>query len=226
MRARNIKPGFFKNAELAECSVWARLLAPGLWMMADREGRLEDRPRQIKGELFPYDSVEIEPLLVELYQWNHIIRYEVEGRKYIQIVAFSSHQRPHVNEIASKIPKVDSTCNLGSKHFALIPDTLTTDLLNPSCPAIVVASVGFDGAKFTGILSDRLAAWTEAYPALNIPDEVSRAAAWLVANPKNRKSNYQRFLVNWFSRAQDKAPAKGAPKKDVPDWIKAQYGGG
>ena len=34
---------------------------------------------------------------------------------------------------------------------------------------------------------------------------IARAAAWIAENPANRKSNYGRFLVNWFGRDQDKA---------------------
>jgi len=103
-RARNIKPGFFKNEDLAECSVWARLLFPGLWMLADREGRIEDRPRRIKGELFPFDSVEVEPLLLELEKWNFIKRYESDCKRVIQIVNFSVHQSPHGTEKDSDLP--------------------------------------------------------------------------------------------------------------------------
>ena len=33
-RARNIKPGFYKNEDLAECSLTARFIFPGLWMLA------------------------------------------------------------------------------------------------------------------------------------------------------------------------------------------------
>ena len=103
-RARNIKPGFYKNEDLAECSVWARLLFPGLWMLADREGRMEDRPKRIKGEIFPFDSVEVEPLLAELEKWKFIIRYETGGTRYIQITNFTRHQKPHSREKASEIP--------------------------------------------------------------------------------------------------------------------------
>lgn len=105
--ARNIKPGFYKNEDLAECSVWARLLFPGLWMLADREGRLEDRPKRIKGELFPFDSVEVEPLLQELSRWKFIERYEVGGRRFIQVLRFLEHQRPHGTEKDSPIPDRD-----------------------------------------------------------------------------------------------------------------------
>lgn len=103
-RARNIKPGFYKNEDLAECSVWARLIFPGLWMLADREGRLEDRPKRIKGELLPFDSQDVEPLLRELASRGFIIRYEIEGARYIQISKFTDHQTPHYTEKASVIP--------------------------------------------------------------------------------------------------------------------------
>lgn len=100
-RARNIKPGFFKNEDLAECSVWARFIFPGLWMLADREGRMEDRPKRIKGELLPFDAQEVEPLLQELAARGFILRYQVEGRALIHITNFQKHQNPHHREAAS-----------------------------------------------------------------------------------------------------------------------------
>ena len=103
-RARNIKPGFYKNEDLAECSVWARLLFPGLWMLADREGRIEDRPKRIKGEIFPFDAVEVDPLLEELSKWGFIRRYVADGKRCIQINNFSAHQSPHATEKDSDLP--------------------------------------------------------------------------------------------------------------------------
>ena len=107
-RSRNIKPGFYKNEDLAECSIWARYIFPGLWMLADREGRLEDRPKRIKGELLPFDSQEAEPLLKELSARGFIIQYEVDGKAYIQITAFKKHQNPHHKEQSSVIPPPQS----------------------------------------------------------------------------------------------------------------------
>jgi len=102
-RARNIKPGFYKNEDLAECSIWARYIFPGLWMLADREGRLEDRPKRIKGELLPFDSQDVEPLLRELADRGFIVRYKIDGASFIQISKFSEHQAPHYSEKASVI---------------------------------------------------------------------------------------------------------------------------
>ena len=103
-RARNIKPGFFKNEYLAECDPLARLLFAGLWCEADRAGRLEDRPKKIKAECLPYDECDIDSLLNQLVEKSFILRYEAEGKRYIQILMFAKHQNPHKNEAASSIP--------------------------------------------------------------------------------------------------------------------------
>lgn len=103
-RARNIKPGFFKNEDLAELSPDVRLLFIGLWTLADREGRMEDRPRRIKAELFPFDSFDVDPMLALLQSKNFIVRYEAAGAKYIQVTNFVKHQDPHYKEKASEIP--------------------------------------------------------------------------------------------------------------------------
>lgn len=56
--------------------------------------------------------------------------------------------------------------------------------------------------------------WESAYPAVDIDAELAKASAWLLANPKNRKSNYARFLNSWLTKAQDSAPrAAQTPKQ-------------
>ena len=103
-RARNIKPGFFTNDTLAEINPLGRLLFIALWTMADREGRLEDRPKKIKAEALPYDNANIERLLADLQKHGFILRYTVDGSAYIQVLNFCKHQNPHQREPASTIP--------------------------------------------------------------------------------------------------------------------------
>lgn len=107
MRARNLKPSFFTNDVLAEIPAVGRLLFAGLWCLADRAGRLEDRPRKIKVEALPYDDCDVDNLLTELAKRGFIIRYEANGINYIQVVNFEKHQNPHVKESPSKIPAPD-----------------------------------------------------------------------------------------------------------------------
>lgn len=104
MRARNIKPGFFKNELLADLSPAGRLFFQGLWCVADREGRMEDRPRRLWAEVMPYDPYEGEEALQKLEANGFIIRYEVGGVRYLQIVNFLKHQSPHCKEKPSVIP--------------------------------------------------------------------------------------------------------------------------
>ena len=103
-RTRNIKPGFFLNEELAECEPLARLLFAGLWLIADREGRMEDRPKRIKAEILPYDDCDIEKLLDSLAKYDFILRYEVDGKRFIEVQNFNKHQHIVGTEAQSVLP--------------------------------------------------------------------------------------------------------------------------
>ena len=104
MRARNIKPGFFKNEALGECSPEARLLFIGLWLLADRNGRLEYRPKRWKAEVFPYDNADPVALFAELEAQGLVKTYEADGVACVWIPRFLAHQKPHPRERASVTP--------------------------------------------------------------------------------------------------------------------------
>lgn len=103
-RSRNIKPGFFANDLLAEVHPFGRLLFAGIWTLADREGRLEDRPKKIKAQVFPYDDCDVDALLGELANRRFIQRYEASGLRLIQVTTWHKHQNPHIKETASTLP--------------------------------------------------------------------------------------------------------------------------
>lgn len=103
-RTRSIRPGFFLNEKLAEVNPLGRLLFAGLWTIADRRGRLEDRPRRIKAELLPYDDCDIDDLLNQLSTGGFIHRYIVNGERYIEIVNFEKHQHIPGSEAESILP--------------------------------------------------------------------------------------------------------------------------
>lgn len=140
MRSRNIKPGFFQNEDLVELVPETRLLFIGLWLMADRDGRLEDRPKKIKMQVFPADSWDVDSMLSDLTERGLIDRYVVDSKAYISIPAWDKHQNPHVKEKASTIPAPDksgtSTVLTGLIPDSLIPDSLIPDSkpLAPSVP--------------------------------------------------------------------------------------------
>jgi hypothetical protein len=109
-RIRYLKPEFFTDEDLAELKFETRLAFAGLWCYADKAGRLEDRPKYLKAMIFPYDNIDIEKQLSILSEPKHgngtpfVIRYKIEGKKYIQILSWDKHQKPHHTEADSKIP--------------------------------------------------------------------------------------------------------------------------
>lgn len=123
-RSRNIKPGFFTNPELVELPYETRLLFAGLWVIADRDGRLEDRPKKIKMELFPADAVDCDMMLGQLHKAGFVIRYEVDGQKLIQVNNWAKHQSPHHTERASTLPPL-------GEHGALTVKSPLQDGGNP-----------------------------------------------------------------------------------------------
>lgn len=141
-RARNIKPGFFKNEDLVELDFGTRLLFIGLWTIADREGLLEDRPKRIKMELFPGDDMNVDKALDQLHKAGFILRYEVDGARYIEVSAFLKHQNPHHKEPPSKIPKPGASPGL-SPH-GMTPKSQTSDA--SSCDENPGQDLGKSGA--------------------------------------------------------------------------------
>jgi hypothetical protein len=103
-RARNIKPSFFQNDILVELPFETRLLFIGLWTLADREGRLEFRPKKIRMEIFPADDVDISKSVKELLDNGFLTVYEQKNVKVIQITNFKKHQSPHGTEKDSLLP--------------------------------------------------------------------------------------------------------------------------
>jgi hypothetical protein len=102
-RARNIKPGLFRNEVLGAADPLYTLLFEGLWLLADRAGRLEDRPLRIRADVFPYRDVDIATMLSWLEEQGFILRYLANGLALIQIVQFAKHQNPHKNEPPSEL---------------------------------------------------------------------------------------------------------------------------
>jgi hypothetical protein len=207
MRARNIKPALFKNPDLGECSPQARLGFIGLWCMADREGRLLDRAKLIKAELFPYDSIDVGPILSELAGCGLIKRYEVEGQKVIWIVNFTKHQSPHFKEKPSELPcfcestkqaptQVSASTNPDQCQHPLNPDS---GLLNPDSgllnPDLSVPSNG--RPEYT----ESFERFWSAYPTARRTKKKDAFNRWKLAT----KSRDHEFLIQ---RATDYAASE------------------
>lgn len=94
-RIRSIKPNFFKSEDVSSLPFRARLTWVGLWTQCDDHGRYKDSVRLIKGDIWPLDDVslrDIEEDLSILEEQRRLVRYEVDGKRYLAIVNWHAHQ--------------------------------------------------------------------------------------------------------------------------------------
>jgi hypothetical protein len=67
----------------------------------------------------------------------------------------------------------------------------------------------FDSWAFEGIEEKDMQAWKEIYPLLDLNVEIKRSIEWLKSNrSKANKSQWRKFLNNWFSTANGNAERK------------------
>lgn len=91
-RIRTIKPEFWTDERLTECSLSARLLFIGMLNFADDNGNLQRSAKRIKMQVFPADSIDCEPLIIELITHGLLTEYSVSEDKYLNIKNFKKHQ--------------------------------------------------------------------------------------------------------------------------------------
>lgn len=122
-RIRTIKPEFYLDEELAELSIYARFIFPGLWQHADSEGRLEDRHRVLKLAILPWDDQDFNALLDELANAGFILRYEVGGNRYIHIKQFLKNQRLSGKEATTPSTHPNPPCEATVKQQGSVGET-------------------------------------------------------------------------------------------------------
>ena len=105
-RIRTIKPEFFTSDDICALSAFARLLYIGLWCEADRDGRLEWKPRSFKRRYLPDDDIDIEALCAEVLE-RGLVKLYGEGLAYIP--QFSKHQHINPRETPSNLPDPDAS---------------------------------------------------------------------------------------------------------------------
>jgi hypothetical protein len=185
-RIRQIKPGFFKDADLYDAEVSSglplRLAFAGLWTVTDKRGVFA-WSRNIKPDVLPYDPCDMIAVLDALAAAGFVVRYEVDGKPYGHIPNFATHQHFHRDEHPSKLPAPPlehdaSTVLDGCEHHA------STAEARPVIGELVIGERGTGkkhGSRATRVRDDdpRFAALWSAYPRRTGGNSRAEAfAAW------------------------------------------------
>ena len=205
MPNRLLKEGIVDSDKIDRLTPEAEVFFYRLLVVADDLGRMDARPAILRARCFPLkeslSSEEIAGWTQELWDSGLIGRYDFDGKPYIEILEWEQRVRS-----SGKYP---------------LPDD---GQLSVNCQTVGGLGLGrgrgkgasnanqvrFDADDGAFEVPEALRTkWAEAYPATTLETELAKAASWLLANPKNAKSNYARFLTNWLARAQDRAKPQG-----------------
>jgi hypothetical protein len=221
-RIRTIKPEFPQSESMGKVSREARLCFILLWTLADDAGRLRGNSKMLASLLYPYDDDAkklIDKWLTELEGANCVLRYVVSGNCYIQIVAWTDHQKIE-KPSASKIPAY-SEVNDDSRTFENVREAYPPEgkgkdqgkdqgkdsAEDEASPPLL--SIPLIGEIEFGITEPMVAEWGRAYPGVDVLQQLRQMRAWAQANPTKRKTHrgIASFVVRWLTKAQDQSGA-------------------
>lgn len=233
-----IKPEFWEDDKIAECSPTARLLFVALWNFADDEGFLEYRIKWLKAKCLPYDDVSISDLLIELENAGRVIIQN----NIIWVKNFLKHQKidkPKPSELSQKFKDstnvrriVDDDSTLARvQEVKLKQDKLNQDKgsedgekISPSpTPSETMKdfclSVSEKNERYLKLIATIAERWK--IPVEKVSAEVDKFVNyWCELTRDGKKQRWQtektfevqRRLVTWFSNANKFSTNRGTPE--------------
>jgi hypothetical protein len=232
MRARNIKPGFWENERIGNLSHSQRLLFIGLWCLADREGKLEDRPEKINHLLFGYDKkkLDIHRELTVIERWGFIHRYKCTNTPLIMILNFKKHQSPHHTEKKSNLADPDTLPSVNGE-LTVTHGEYRSDSLNPEPrtlnPDLCASSPNGDSfAPFWEVYPKKKAkrpafkAWEKLKPDNDLIQKILKAIEvqktqedWI-----EQKGKYIPLPATWLNNRRWEDEISIEIKKEIDPW--------
>jgi hypothetical protein len=234
-RIRTIKPEFPHSETVGRLSRDARLLFIQLWTLVDDAGRTRASSRLLASLLYPFDDdvpALLPAWLAELESGGFLYLYQAEGNQYLEICNWLKHQKidhpsasrlPGYNEILAN-PREHSrglAPDLGRRTLDLVPRTLDQNLADSASaqPAGVVFELPLEDGTNYQVPEGLYLEYCKAYAPVNVMDQLSAMRAWLLSNPKKRKTRegIRRFINAWLKKERDNpgsAPRKRAPRTE------------
>lgn len=119
-RIRTIKPELAAHEGLFDLELETGLPIRFAWCMlftvADREGRFQWRPRTLKAQILPHDTLEFSRVLDAWVTRGFVVKYRVGDEWFGWIPTFTKHQVINNREAASDLPSVDQADEIFSSQ--------------------------------------------------------------------------------------------------------------
>lgn len=208
-----------------------------LIVTCDDFGRFDGRTAVIKNRLFPLKDgltlKTVETALHGLANAGLVSFYMVEGRRFLCLPTWGKYQTQRAK--VSKYPAPDTADESDEQSSAIICEQMQADdckcsRIRESNSLFAIRDTGIenigtepqaasmppviflplnDGTEYP-VSQEQCHEWAGLYPAVDVIQQLRQMRAWLIANPRRRKTvrGINGFIVNWLSREQDKSGRK------------------
>lgn len=196
-----------------------------------QNGALPENERVIAriAKLSPEQWEESRDMLAMLFGpgWAHK-RIDAELAKADDIIekrrsaASSRHSKSKSNASAeqmqstwsdTRVPPITDNLSTSSLRSDACPEP---DKSAPASPTVI--ELPAIGGALVAISAADVAEWSDAYPAVNVRQQLAAIRSWLNVNTQKRKTakGMKRFVVSWLSRDQDRGGSRELPQGQAP----------
>lgn len=250
MPNRIIKESICSSDTIDGLSWFEEVVFYRLMVNCDDYGRFDGRAAIIKNRLFPLKdnltAKAVSNAVNALANSGLVVLYEFEGKPYLYLPTWNKHQSVRAKK--SKYPSPEEAtktseinCKQMNANVTVIQSNSYSYSESNNSPEVQAPSVLtmplVDGSEFDIVQSD-INEWQDAYPAVDVMQELKKMRLWCKDHPKNRKTKtgVRKFITGWLDREQNRggkvgqtvtaskpAPPPNAAKREkgpdfLPDW--------
>ena len=209
-----IDPKFWSDDKIIELEPLSRLCFIGLWNFADDFGIHKYNARVIKAEIFPADDIAIDKINTVL---NELLQFELielsENNELLRIKGWNIYQkinRPQPSKYSEQFG-FPAAIEVELKPLEIKPiikkePAKASPQKAPLKPYKEKVNDYYDNItdEFKGELK-------EAYPNVDIEQELKESRMWLITNTNKAKKNFDAFITRWMAKQMESASFNNGP---------------
>lgn len=200
-----IDPKFWSDDKIIELEPLSRLCFIGLWNFSDDYGIHKNNAKVIKAEIFPADDIplqQVELMLEDLERFNLI---EIsKDRVLLKIKGWSIYQkinRPQPSKYAEEFDELNAPVDDPVVEEKPAAKEVKQKKKKPQRKLKTYREKVED--YYNNISDDFINDLHEAYPNVDIAQQLKESKVWLLSNTNRAKKNFDAYLNRWMAKQME-----------------------
>ena len=231
MPNRVIKESIKRSPQIDALTWFEEVVYYRLMVTADDYGCMDGRTILLKNELFPLkDSVTkkaVEDAISKLVSVGLLCKYTANDMPYLFFPTWEKHQRlrnkhrkyPNPAECGVNVDCQSNDGQMTASCQSEIESEIEKEkeYFSPEPQSAAVLMMPLVDKTEYEIFQKDIDEWQEAYPAVDVLQQLKAMRVWCNDNPKNKKTRngVRRFINGWLDREQNKSRrVQAAPQTD------------